>query len=256
VMSQAEADRRGIPRSQQVRFLGGGSCQDPWTPAERPDLARSEGIAAAAAEAFKHSGLTIDDIDMIDLYSCFPSAVQFGMDAIGVTAGDARGVSLTGGLAYAGGPGNSYSLHSMCVAADRIRSGNGQTALVSSLGMAASKHAVSIFGNDDVAPHADSLGTKAYLSEGQLHGPPLVDETSGDGRVVSYTAEFDRNGVAVRTVYIVDLDTGARTVGNGACDAEEVQRMLTTELVGRRATVTAGVVSPDGPGTPNMVVVR
>ena len=256
VMSQAEADRRGIARTHQVRFLGGGSCQDPWAPAERPDLARSEGIAAAAAEAFRHSGLTIDDIDMIDLYSCFPSAVQFAMDALGVAAGDPRGVSLTGGLAYAGGPGNSYSLHSMCVAVERIRSGNGKTALVTSLGMAASKHAVSIFGNNEVAPRADSLGTKTYLSESQLHGPPLVDETSGDGRIVSYTAEFDRTGAAVKTVYIVDLDAGGRTVGNGPCDGEEIAQMLTTELVGRRASVTAGSTSVDGPGTPNQVVLR
>ncbi len=255
LMSQAHADSLNIPRSNQVRFLGGGSCQDPWTPAERPNLARSEGIEAAAALAFQHSGLSMDDIDLIDLYSCFPSAVQLGMAALGLAADDPRGVTVTGGLAYAGGPGNSYSLHSMCVAVERIRSGEAHTALVTSLGMAASKHAVSIFGDQESAPRADSLGSKAYLSEAQLHGPELVDETSGDGRVVSYTAEFDRTGAAVRTTYIVDLDDGRRTVGNGPCDAAEVERLLHHELVGLRATVTAGHVAAEGPGEPNRVTV-
>ncbi len=254
LMSQDYADQLNIPRRNQVRFLGGGSCQDPWTPAERPDLARSEGIKAAAAVAYEHSGLSLADIDLIDLYSCFPSAVQLGMAAIGIGADDPRGVTVAGGLAYAGGPGNSYSLHSMCVAAERIRAGEARTALVTSLGMAASKHTVSIFGGGESAPDADALGTKTALTEQQLHGPELADETSGDGRVVSYTAEFDRSGSAVRTMYIVDFDDGRRTVGNGPCDSAEVQRMLHSELVGMRAAVTAGRVSADGPGEPNRVV--
>jgi acetyl-CoA C-acetyltransferase len=262
LMSQSEADRLGVPRSAQVKFLGGASCQDPWTAAERPNLARSEGIAAAAAAAFEHSGPGVDsiaDIDLIDLYSCFPSAVQLGMKALGIDDDDPRGVSLTGGLAYAGGPGNSYALHSMCVAVDSIRSGRGRTALVTSLGMVASKHAVSIFGVDSVGAGADSLGHKVKLSETQLHGPALVDGISGPGRVVSYTVEFDRAGEAVRTVYIVDLDDGTRTVGNGPCDAHELGRLLNEELVGSAVMVTGGT-PPDpemggqsGPGVPNRV---
>ncbi len=254
LMSQAEADRRGIARVNQVVFLGGGSCQDPWTPAERPDLSRSEGIAAAGQAAFSHAGITMEQVDAIDLYSCFPSAIQLGMDALGIAHNDPRGVTMTGGLAYAGGPGNSYALHSMCVATERIRSGQSATALVTSLGMTASKHAVSLFGNDGAATSADSRAHKEQLSEGQLFGPPLVDETSGTGKVVSYTAEFDRSGVAVRTIYIIDLDNGTRTVGNGACEALEVENLLHRELVGAPATVMAGTVAEDGAGQPNRVV--
>jgi acetyl-CoA C-acetyltransferase len=250
LMSQTEADRRGIARSNQVVFLGGGSCQDPWTPAERPHLSRSEGIAAAAQAAFGHAGFGIDDVDAIDLYSCFPSAIQMGMDALGLHADDARGVTMTGGLAYAGGPGNSYSLHAMCVAVDKVRTGASRTAMVTSLGMTASKHAVSLFGCERSAANADSRAHKEHLNDSQLFGPPLVDETSGNGKIVSYTAEFDRSGSAVRTIYIVDLDNGTRTVGNGPCDAKELDAILQRELVGTAVSVMAGTVTVGEPGAP------
>jgi acetyl-CoA C-acetyltransferase len=240
IMSQSEADRRGIKRSDQVRFLGGGSCQDPWTPAERPNLAESVGIKVAAEAALQHAGIAMGDVDAIDLYSCFPSAVQMGMDALGLSPADPRGVTLTGGLAYAGGPGNSFSVHSMCVAVDRIRNGTATVALVTSLGMTASKHAVSILGNATVAPAADAKAHKEQLSPDQLFGPPLVDGVSGPGTIISYTAEFDRSGVAIRSIYIVDLDDGTRTVGNGTCDEDEINAILQRELVGARVHVVGG----------------
>jgi acetyl-CoA C-acetyltransferase len=254
VMAQSTADALGIARTDQIEFLGGGSCQDPWTPAERPDLARSEGIAAAASVAFEHAGVSIDDVDLIDLYSCFPSAVQFGMGAIGIAEDDPRGVTLTGGLAYAGGPGNSYALHSMCVAVDRMRTGDGRIALVTSLGMTASKHAVSILGVCGASDTADHRGTKTSLPENRLFGPPLVDEVGGAGTVVSYTVEFNRTGGAERTIYIVDLDSGQRTVGVGANPVSEAADITVNEAVGRKVMVTAGVIDADGPGTPNVVV--
>jgi acetyl-CoA C-acetyltransferase len=258
LMSQAEADRRGIDRSLQIAFLGGGSCQDPWTPVERPNLAHSAGIAAAGVAAFGHAGLTISDIDLIDLYSCFPSAIQMGMNSLGIAADDPRGVTLTGGLAYAGGPGNSYALHAMCVAVQRLRAGDGSTALVTSLGMTASKHAVSLFGRATSAPSSDFRAHKVQLTDEQLWGPPIVDAISGNGVVVSYTAEFDRAGHITRTIYIVDLDDGSRTVGNGLVSQTEIERIFNTELVGTPVTVAGGALgtSEGDSGTPNLVTLQ
>ncbi len=253
LMTEEEADRRGIAREHQVAFLGGGSCTDAWTPAERLDLAESPAIAAAAEAAFRHAGLTLEQIDFIDLYSCFPSAVQMAMSAIGIKPDDPRGVTLTGGLAYAGGPGNSYALHAMCVAVDRIRTGMGSSALVTSLGMTASKHAVSILGTLTVSKEADHRATRVVVDETELNGPELVDGVSGDGTVVSYTIEYDREAKSTRTIYLVLLDDGHRTVGNGLCTDEEVAALTTSEGVGRRARVDGG--TPDAEGLLSMNLV-
>ena len=255
IMSGDEADRRGIPRSRQVAFLGGASAVDAWTPAERIDLASSPAIRAAGEAAFAHAGVTIADVDHVDLYSCFPSAVEMGMDALGIALDDPRGVTVTGGLAYAGGPGNSYALHAMCVVVERLRDGDGSVGLVSALGMTASKHAVSVFGVGAVEDGADHLGHKVVLEPALTNGPALVDGVSGDGAVESYTVEFDRHGVAVRTFYLVRLDDGRRTVGNGMCTDEEISALTSgvVEPIGRRVHVAGGGPASDGPGTPNLV---
>jgi acetyl-CoA C-acetyltransferase len=257
VMSQDEADRRGIARADQIEFLGGGSCQDPWSPSERPNLAVSEGIAAAANVAFGHAGITIDDVDLVGLYSCFPSAIEFAIDALGMRADDPRGVTLTGGLAYAGGPGNSYALHSMCVAVERLRRKEGRIALVSALGMTASKHAICLFGVDGAAPNADHRSSHTKLPDDRLFGPPLVDGVTGEGVVVSYTVEYDRSGLPSRTIYLVDLDDGTRTIGNGKHPQQEADVITVTEGIGRRVRVIGGQPSNDPtgaePGQPNLV---
>jgi acetyl-CoA C-acetyltransferase len=266
IMSKAEADRRGIAPENQIAFLGGSSCVDAWTPSERANLAASPAIAAAATTALAHAGLGIDEIDAFDLYSCFPSAIQMAMSALGLADNDPRGVTLTGGLAYAGGPGNSYALHSMCVAVENMRRGHGTAALITSLGNTASKHAISILGALSASATADFRAERISVDASELEGPEVVDGVSGDGVVVSYTVEYGRDGTPTRTIYIVLLEDGRRTVGNGPCTDEEIRALTESEGVGRAVRVTAGVPGdhaslgdfqrPGDVGTPNRVVLR
>jgi acetyl-CoA C-acetyltransferase len=90
VMSERAADRLGIAPEKRVTFLGGASANDGWSAAERVDLASSPAIAAAARAAQSHAGIGVADIDLLDLYSCFPSVVEFALDALGLTTTDRR----------------------------------------------------------------------------------------------------------------------------------------------------------------------
>ncbi|NED69845.1 acetyl-CoA acetyltransferase, partial [Streptomyces sp. SID10244] len=58
----------------------------------------------------------LDDVSFVDIYSCFPIAVSNVIDPLGITGDDARGLTLTGGLPFFGGPGNNYSLHAIAEA--------------------------------------------------------------------------------------------------------------------------------------------
>jgi acetyl-CoA C-acetyltransferase len=258
VMSDAEADRRGIPAANRVAFLGGASAADAWTPAERIDFTSSPAIRAAAKKAFAHAGVGIDDVDLFDLYSCFPSAVQIALNELGVAHDDPRGVTVTGGLAYAGGPGNSYALHGLAAITEQLRdpSNPAKVALVSSLGMTATKHAYNVLSSEaSIFAAADGRSTKIVLPPVDVTGPELVDEVSGEGIIETYTVEHDRTGAAVRTMYMVMLSDGRRTVGNGPCTEEEVRTLMTSEGVGLRVKVTAGKAGtePKDNGTPNLV---
>lgn len=267
VMSSEEADRRGIPKANQVAFLGGGSAVDAWTPCERLDFTSSPAMRASASAALEHAGLTIDDIDLFDLYSCFPSALEMALSELGVSTDDRRGVTVTGGLAYAGGPGNSYALHGLAAMTERLRDPRSAATvgLVTSLGMTATKHAYNILSSDHSTwDAATGQANKVLLPPENLTGPELVDETTGDGLIETYTIEFDRTGNAIRSIIIVRLDDGRRTVGNGTCTDEELRVLMTTEAIGRRVHVTAGKIgepsvqttitgAPSDPGTPNRV---
>jgi len=73
----------GVPRERWVYLQGCGDAHDLWFVSERRDYASSPAIAAAGAQALAMAGAGIGEIDLFDLYSCFPSALQLAMDALG-----------------------------------------------------------------------------------------------------------------------------------------------------------------------------
>ncbi|HXW32734.1 MAG TPA: hypothetical protein VEJ21_06535, partial [Acidimicrobiales bacterium] len=144
VTSLAAARRAGL--SDRVVFcLSGAEANDVWFPTARPDPGSSPGIAAATSAALHAAGMGVDDVGAFDLYSCFPCAVQMACSAMGLATDDARGLTVTGGLPYFGGPGNNYTLHAIATMAEHIRH-QGGTGLVSALGWYATKHAVGLYG--------------------------------------------------------------------------------------------------------------
>ncbi len=257
IMTEDEANRRGIPEASRVTVLGAGAAVDAWTPTERLDFTSSPAIRAASEAAFAHAGVSVDDVDLFDFYSCFPSAVAMALGELGIAADDPRGVTQTGGLAYAGGPGNSYAMHGLCAIVEKMRdSFGGENAptvgLISALGMTATKHAYMVVSNDPArVGAADGLGHKVALPAESVTGPTLVDEVSGEGLVETYTLEFDRDGSPTRSIIVVRFDDGTRTVANGSCSPEEVRALMESEGIGLRVGVFGGVAGEGDANVPN-----
>jgi acetyl-CoA C-acetyltransferase len=85
IMCSAQAARdAGVPIERWVFPLAGAYSADEWFLTERSELAESPAIAAAGTAALTHAGATIDEVAYVDLYSCFPSAVQIAADALGL----------------------------------------------------------------------------------------------------------------------------------------------------------------------------
>ncbi len=76
LMSAAEAERLGIARDRWVFPLAAAASDATIPLVARAELHRSPGTALAGAAALGHAGLAIDDVAHLDLYSCFPAAVQ------------------------------------------------------------------------------------------------------------------------------------------------------------------------------------
>lgn len=79
---------------------------------ERPNFYSSPSISRSLDASIQVSGLTKDEIDLYDFYSCFPIVPKLASAHLGlpITKGS-KPVTLLGGLTSFGGAGNSYSMH-------------------------------------------------------------------------------------------------------------------------------------------------
>ena len=238
VMSGAEADRRGIPAHKRVAVLGGATALDPWTPIERKQFFASPGCAAAANGALEHAGLAVADVDLFDLYSCFPCAVEWAADGLGLDLDDPRPLSITGGLACAGGPGNNFVTHAIATLVERLRAGDGSVGFVSGLGMSGSKHAACVLSNDPSRiAEADGEAPRVRPPTAELVGPEVADAPEGPGRIETYTVAFDRESLPLISRLIVRLDDGRRTVAHGEARPEAFARLVEHEGIGLKGRV-------------------
>ena len=109
----------GIPEDRWVFLHAGADASDHWFVSNRDDLHSSPAIRTAGPAALELAGIGIDDLAHVDLYSCFPSAVQVAARELGL--GLDRQLTVTGGMSFAGGPWNNYTMHGIATMAGVLR---------------------------------------------------------------------------------------------------------------------------------------
>jgi acetyl-CoA C-acetyltransferase len=204
----------------------------------RAELHRSPATGLLGNSVHEHVGVHPADADHLDLYSCFPAAVQVQARELGIDVG--RPLTVTGGMTFFGGPLNSYVLHAIATVAERLRDtgGVGITTAVSGmltktgLGVWSSSPPVDPFRAIDVSAAAEQA------TELQPFEPDLV----GGGRVVGATVVHDR-GVPSRIAAVVESDAGDRTVGVDR-DASVAAELCDADLCERKVDIVSpGVLS-------------
>ncbi|MCW3014973.1 MAG: putative enoyl-CoA hydratase [Solirubrobacterales bacterium] len=210
VLCSVQAARdAGIPEDRWVYVTSTAGAHDHWFGGERADLGRSPAIAAVGTAALGHAGLGIDDVDHLDLYSCFPVAVQVAARELGVDLTDeTRAPTVTGGLTFAGGPANAYVVHSLATLVTRLRGRSGEHALATAVGWYLTKHGAAILSSDppsapfaalDVQNKVDMLPSRS-LTTAAIHAAP----------VETYTAIYDHTGEATMAIVSVLDKAGDR----------------------------------------------
>lgn len=204
----------GIDPSRLVYLRAGTDINEIWNITEREDLTRSPGLGKAVRAVLDHADIALDSIDRFDLYSCFPSAVQIACNEIGLSPFDERGVTVTGGLPFFGGPGNNYSLHAIAEMVRLIREGEARNGLVTANGLYLTKHSVGVYSSspqDGEWQAIDALPLQNEVDSGPR--VQLSEDYQGEVVVETYTISFDRNGPK-RGIVVAKTPSGLRAIAN------------------------------------------
>jgi acetyl-CoA C-acetyltransferase len=237
LMSSDAARAAGLPRDRAMYWLGGAYAEEKsWFVSERADLSRSEALEACAARMFEAGGVTIGEVDFIDFYSCFPVAVELACEAYGIAEDDPRGLTVTGGLPYAGGPGSNYTTHAVAAMLERVRARPGSVGLCTGNGWYLTKHSAAMFGSEPrpVRSVGSSVAGPKAVGAGPL---AIANECSGRGRVEAYTVIYDREGAPRRGIVLGRLESGERFVANTPHDRALLEALVARELCGAPGSV-------------------
>jgi acetyl-CoA C-acetyltransferase len=228
-----------IPRDTWVFPHAGTDSHDTYGIAERDELHRSPAIRIGAARVLELAGVGVDDLDHVDVYSCFPSAVQVAAREIGLPEGDpARPLTVTGGLTFAGGPWNNYVMHSIATMTELLRENPGARGLITANGGYLTKHSFGVYSAtppsgefrwEDVQQAVDIEPTRTALVQ-----------WDGVGTVESWTTPYDRDGNPEKAFVAVRTPDGSRTLAL-IDDPDQAAHTVAEDIAG-----AAVRVHPDG----------
>jgi acetyl-CoA C-acetyltransferase len=236
--SVATARELGIPQAKWVYLHGCADGCDHWYVSERVDLASSPAIRRGARRALAMAGRTLADISVLDLYSCFPSAVEIGCGEIGLSEDDPRGLTVTGGLPYFGGPGNNYVTHSISEMMRRLRAAPGGFGLVTANGNYVTKHSFGVYSTTPFAGpwRRESPGVlQAELDA--LPRAPFTEQPAGRARIETYTVMHGKSAPEFAVVLGRLEATGERFLANTPTDAATLIDLRDRDSLDRGGTV-------------------
>lgn len=236
VTSVERARDLGIASDRWVFPWSGTDAHEHWFVSHRWSLAEAPAIGLAGRAALELAGVGVDDLAHVDVYSCFPSAVQIAAREIGLSTD--RPLTVTGGLSFAGGPWNDYVSHSIATMVERLRDDAGSLGLVTGNGGFLTKHAFGVYSTTpppqgfryaDLQDEVDAL-PRRELAE-------VVDEAVA---VESSVVVHDRDSRPEKAIVATLLPDGRRAWGTS--DDPDLMGLLTSEETAGRA----GHVAPDG----------
>jgi acetyl-CoA C-acetyltransferase len=238
--SVGTAQALGIAPDKWVFLHGCADGHDHWFVSDRVNFHSSPAIRAVAAQALAMAGRSLADMHVIDLYSCFASAIEIACAEIGPPEDDPRGLTVTGGLPYFGGPGNNYVTHAIAEMMRRLRAAPGRYGLVTANGNYVTKHACGVYSTAPThGPWQRDEPSRLQSELDRLPTAPFTTTPNGRATIETYTVMHDRNGPAHAVLFGRLQATGERFIANTASNAATLQDLQDRESLGRPGRVSS-----------------
>ncbi|MGH3530931.1 MAG: thiolase C-terminal domain-containing protein, partial [Mycobacterium sp.] len=212
-------------------------AHDTYAVSERAELHRSPAIRIAGARALALAGLSIDDVDHVDLYSCFPSAVQIAAAELGLPVDDpARPLTVTGGLTFAGGPWSNYVTHSIATMAELLTANPGRRGLITANGGYLTKHSFGVYGTEPPPSEFRWEDVQSLVDREPTRS--AVVEWEGVGTIESWTTPFNRDGRPEKAFLAVRTPDESRTLAL-IPDPEVAEATVRDDIAGAKVAIRA-----------------
>jgi acetyl-CoA C-acetyltransferase len=251
ITSVAAARAHGIPEDRWVHVWGGAGASDTTDVLERGTYAASDALAEALDRALERTGVSTSQLDLVDVYSCFPVVPELVARHLGMPEGATP--SATGGHAAFGGPLSSYSVHAIASVTRRLRGGADIAAVHANGGYLTHQH-VTVLGR---GPHPHGyVGDPEPVTVGAGAAPRVRDAAdllaaAAGGSVPlvieTWTVEHGRDARPAQAFVIGRTPSGERvaaaTAPGDTAAAEalsfEALPVGSTSHIGRAVTVTS-----------------
>jgi acetyl-CoA C-acetyltransferase len=235
LLCSVEAARRlGVPEDRWVFPHAGTDAHDHTFVSNRDDLRSSPAIRLAGRRVFELAGIGVDDLSLVDLYSCFPSAVQVAAAELGL--GVDRPLTVTGGMSFAGGPWNDYVTHAIATMLPLLREEPSAWGLCTANGGYLTKHALGVYSGRP--PPEGFRWESVQDSVDALPARDLAEGHAGPVTIEAYTVVHERDGRPGTAFAACRTSEDARTWATST--APDLLRAMTEEeLVGRDGELDA-----------------
>jgi acetyl-CoA C-acetyltransferase len=225
------AERAGVPKDRWVFPVVGLSSSHMLPVVRRAELHRWPAMKVLGDAAAAHLGHPLSDLEVAELYSCFPVAVRVQQRELGLPADGTP--TVTGGMAFAGGPFNSYVLQSIPAVVRRVREGGGP-GLVTSVSGFLTKPGLGVWSTEpgDHPPLIADLAVRAAEATAAVASVPAH---TGPATVATYTVTYDGQDPTT-VVALCDTPDGERVVAR-TDEPAVIERAVDDGIIGDAVVV-------------------
>ena len=194
---------------------------------QRPKLYESLGMTYAANSINKMIERLDIKLDAYDLYSCFPAAIKMFTKSLELDSEIPK--TVTGSMPYAGGPLNSFVIHSTVKMIQKIRSLEVEYGLITGVSGMMTKQSFCVWGKE-YREHFifDDVTERAKLNESPIE---LSNISEGKGEIIGYTIIEGNENAAKAVLYLDDEKKHRKVVSS--MDKNFINLLTEEEWVGK-----------------------
>tara|TARA_S200000501_G_scaffold282946_1_gene267124 strand:+ start:615 stop:2069 length:1455 start_codon:yes stop_codon:yes gene_type:complete len=238
ICSEELANKLEIDNNKRVYPISSSENNHMIAIQQRPKLYESLGMIYAAKSINKMMKKLDIRLDAYDLYSCFPAAVK--MFSKSLELGSEIPKTITGSMPYAGGPLNSFVIHSTVKMIQKIRALEVRHGLVTGVSGMMTKQSFCVWGKEYQKQFIfDDVTERAKLDENPVE---LSNIAEGEGEIIGYTIIQGSDNAPKAVLYLDDEKKHRKVVSS--LDKNFINLLVEEEWVGKKVKFKDGQATP------------